>query len=83
MLSGMTHWEKVRNLKRGGRLGRAKPISSRIKPLRGTGDSTASGLAASLREERAWTGSGVKRVNSLERRETQESNVLLTALIRH
>jgi hypothetical protein len=25
----------------------------------------------------------VKRVNSLERRETQESNVLLSALIRH
>jgi hypothetical protein len=73
----------VGNLKRGGRLGRVQPISSRIKPLGGTAGSTASDPAASLREEGVWNGSGVKRVNSLEGRETHESNVLLSALIRH
>jgi hypothetical protein len=80
---GRTLGEKVGNLKRGGRLGRVKPTSSCIKPLGGTGDSTASGSAASLREEGAWTGSGVKRVNSLKGSEAQESNVLLCALIQH
>jgi hypothetical protein len=47
----MESGEKVGNLRRGGGLGRVKPIFPRIKPLGGTAYGTASRYVASLREE--------------------------------
>jgi hypothetical protein len=73
--------EKVGNLRRGGWLGRAKPTTSRRKPLGGATGGTASGLPVSPREERAHCGSGCGEGKIPGEVKTQESNVLLNAVI--
>jgi hypothetical protein len=81
ILSGRVLGEKVGNLKEGGRLGRVKPISSRIKPLRGT-----TAQHSELLRGKPGRGKGPERPwceesEFLGEAKTQESNVLLLALI--
>jgi hypothetical protein len=78
--------EKVGNLRRGGRLGRVKPIFRCIKPLDGAASRTVSCLVVSQGEEGFWHYiyimplTGCRESETPGEAEAQESHVLIPAL---